>query len=133
MPASTTDDFLILTVGDDNVDIADPEHAACTPKHVSVRRLLVGGTQWMPLSAAIKQRLVWGAHGGTGGIVLLAARTKDAFRPPAQWWPALPSAPRSSAGAEACMPIEADLEAFSPGRTAAHDGHGRLAEGERAF
>ena len=29
--------------------------------------------------------------------------------------------------------IEADLEAFSPGRAAAHDGHGRLAEGERAF
>ena len=29
--------------------------------------------------------------------------------------------------------IEADLEAISPGRAAAHDGHGRLAEGERAF
>ena len=29
--------------------------------------------------------------------------------------------------------FEADLEAFSPGRAAAHDGHGRLAEGERAF
>ena len=29
--------------------------------------------------------------------------------------------------------IEADLEAFSPGRVAAHDGHGRLAEGTRAF
>ena len=31
------------------------------------------------------------------------------------------------------VPIEADLEAFSSGRAAAHDGHGRLAEGERAF
>ena len=29
--------------------------------------------------------------------------------------------------------IEADLEAFSPSRVAAHDGHGRLAEGKRAF
>ena len=29
--------------------------------------------------------------------------------------------------------IEADLEAFSPGRVAAHGGHGRLVEGERAF
>ena len=28
---------------------------------------------------------------------------------------------------------EPGLEAFSPGRAAAHDGHGRLAEGERAF
>ena len=31
------------------------------------------------------------------------------------------------------MAIEADLEAFSPGKAAAQDGHGRLAEGERAF
>ena len=29
--------------------------------------------------------------------------------------------------------IEADLEAFSPGRVAAHDGHDWLAEGKRAF
>ena len=34
---------------------------------------------------------------------------------------------------EAFTVIEADLEAFSPGRVAVHDGHGRLAEGERAF
>ena len=40
---------------------------------------------------------------------------------------------RSSAGAEACMPIEADHEAVSPARAAAGDGRGRLAEGERAF
>ena len=33
----------------------------------------------------------------------------------------------------AFMVIEAGLEAFSPGRVAAHDGHGRLAEGKRAF
>ena len=43
------------------------------------------------------------------------------------------SASRGSLCAEAFTAIEADLEAFSPGRAAAHDGHGRLAEGERAF
>ena len=36
-------------------------------------------------------------------------------------------------GLRAFTVIEADLEAFSPGRAAAHDSHGRLAEGERAF
>ena len=41
--------------------------------------------------------------------------------------------PRGSLCAEAFTAIEADLEAFSPGRAAAHDGHGRLTEGERAF
>ena len=45
----------------------------------------------------------------------------------------LHSAPRGSLCAEAFRVIEADLEAFSPGRAAAHDGHGRLAERERAF
>ena len=43
------------------------------------------------------------------------------------------SAPRLSAGAEDFMPIEADLEAFSPGRVAAVGVRSRLAEGERAF
>ena len=42
-------------------------------------------------------------------------------------------AARSSLCAEAFTAIEADLEAFSPGRTAAHDGHGRLMEGKRAL
>ena len=40
----------------------------------------------------------------------------------------LHSAPRGSLCAEAFRVIEADLEAFSPGRAAAHDGHGRLAK-----
>ena len=44
----------------------------------------------------------------------------------------LQSEPRSSLCAVAFTAIEADLEAFSPGRMAAHDGHGRLAEGKRA-
>ena len=35
--------------------------------------------------------------------------------------------------AEAFMVIEADLEAFGPGRVAAVGVRGRLAEGERAF
>ena len=45
----------------------------------------------------------------------------------------LHSAPRASLCAEAFMPIEADLEAFSPGRVAAVGVRGGLAEGERAF
>ena len=45
----------------------------------------------------------------------------------------LHSAPRASLCAEAFMPIEADLEAFSPGRVAAVGVRGRLAEGDRAF
>ena len=43
------------------------------------------------------------------------------------------AAPRASLNAEAFMPIEADLEAFSPDRVAAHGVRGGLAEGERAF
>ena len=38
----------------------------------------------------------------------------------------LHSAPRGSLCAEAFRATEADLEAFSPGRAAAHNGHGRL-------
>ena len=45
----------------------------------------------------------------------------------------LHSAPRGSLCAEAFRAIEADLEAFSPGRAAAGGGRGGLAEGERAF
>ena len=40
---------------------------------------------------------------------------------------------RGSLYAETFTAIKADLEAFSPGREAVHDGHGRLADGERAF
>ena len=35
-------------------------------------------------------------------------------------------------GVHSSFSFEADLEAVSPGRTAAHDGHGRLAEARRA-
>ena len=45
----------------------------------------------------------------------------------------LHSAPRLSDGAEDFVPIEADLEAFSPGRVAAVGMRGRLAEGDRDF
>ena len=62
MPASTTDDFLILTVGDDNVDIEHSIDAAGPSMHDAARRLLVRRTQCVPLSAPIKQRLVWAAQ-----------------------------------------------------------------------
>ena len=47
---------------------------------------------------------------------------------------ATPHTAHAARGAVAFTVIEANnLEAFSPGRVAAHDGHGRLAEGKRAF
>ena len=77
MAASSADDHLTVG-GDANVVVgADPEHAACTSLHVPARWLLDRRTQYMPLSATIKQRLVCGAHGGTGGIVLPAACLLD--------------------------------------------------------
>ena len=45
----------------------------------------------------------------------------------------LHSAPRGSLCAEAFRAIEADLEAFSPGRVVAVGVRGGLAEGERVF
>ena len=93
-----------------------------------------GGTQWMVLTAAVNSPMVCGAREGTGSACY--------GQPPRQTLPlrlrrrgsrALPSAPRSSPGAEACRAIEADLGAISPGRAAAGGGHGRLAESERAF
>ena len=86
MAASSADDHLTVG-GDANVVVgADPEHADGSRTHVPARWLLDGGTQWMPLSAAIKQRLVCDAHGGTatGGIVLPASTTNFAFGPLAQ-------------------------------------------------
>ena len=47
--------------------------------------------------------------------------------------PLPPVTAQSSPGAEAFRVIEADLGAISPGWAAAGGGHGRLAEGERAF
>ena len=101
-------------------------------------RIVDGGTQSMVLSAAINNRLVCGAQGGTGSMLQSAAATNFAFPPSAQRTrlqrkASLPSAPRSSPGAEACRAIEADLGAISPGREAAGDGRGGLAEGERAY
>ena len=84
MAASSADDHLTVDGDADVVVSAEPVHAAGSSMHVSVRWLLDGGTQWMPLSAAIKQRLVCGAHGGTGSIVLPASTTKIAFGPPAE-------------------------------------------------
>ena len=84
MAASSADDHLTVGGDADVVVIVSRCDAACTSLHVSVRWLLDGGTQWMPLSAAIKQRLVCGAHGGTGNIVLPASTTNIAFGPPAE-------------------------------------------------
>jgi len=49
------------------------------------------------------------------------------------WKLVLHSEPCGSVCAVAFTAIEADLEAFSPGRAAAVGVHVRLAEGERAF
>ena len=84
MAASSADDHLTVGGDADVVVSAESVHAACTSLHVSVRWLLDGGTQSMPLSAAIKQRLVCGAHAGPNSIVLPASTTKIAFGPPAE-------------------------------------------------
>ena len=84
MAASSADDHLTVGGDADVVVIVSRCDAACTSMHVSVRWLLDGRTQYMPLSAAIKQRLVCGAHGGTGSIVLPASTTNIAFGPPAE-------------------------------------------------
>ena len=84
MAASSADDHLTVGGDADVVVSAEPIHAAGSSMHVSVRWLLDGGTQWMPLSAAIKQRLVCGAHGGTGSIVQPASTTNFAFGPLAE-------------------------------------------------
>ena len=84
MAASSADDH--LTVGGD-ADVVVSESrcdAACTSLHVSVRWLLDGRTQSMPQSAAIKQRLVCGAHGASCSIVLTASTTNIAVGPPAE-------------------------------------------------
>ena len=84
MAASSADDHLTVGGDADVVVSAEPVHAACTSLHVSVRWLLDGGTQSMPLSAAIKQRLVCGAQGGTGSMNCSAVATNIAFGPPAE-------------------------------------------------
>ena len=84
MAASSADDHLTVG-GDANVVVgADPEHAVGSRPHVPARWLLDGGTQWMPLSAAIKQRLVCGSQRGPYSIVLPASTTNFAFRPLAE-------------------------------------------------
>ena len=57
MAASSADDHLTVGGDADVVVSADPEHAAGPSLYVPARWLLDGGTQSMPLSAAIKQRL----------------------------------------------------------------------------
>ena len=90
MAASSADDHLTVG-GDANVVVgADPQHAAGTRTHVPACWLLDGGTQSMPLSAAIKQRLVCGAHAGPNSMLLPASATNFAFEPPCLYLPARP-------------------------------------------
>ena len=60
MAASSADDHLTVGGDADVVVIVSRCDAAGSYMYISlsVRWLLDGGTQWMPLSAAIKQRLV---------------------------------------------------------------------------
>ena len=87
MAASSADDHLTVGGDADVVVIVSRCDAAGSSMHVSVRWLLDGGTQSMPLSAAIKQRLVCGAHAAhaaPNSIVLPASTTNIAFGPPAE-------------------------------------------------
>ena len=84
MAASSADDHLTVGGDADVVVIESRCDAAGPSMHVSVRWLLDGGTQSMPLSAAIKQRLVCGAHAGPNSIVLPPSTTNFAVGPPAE-------------------------------------------------
>ena len=77
MAALSADDHLTVG-GDANVVVgADPEHAVGSRPHVPARWLLDGGTQWMPLSAAIKQRLVCGSQRGPRALQHRSAYVDD--------------------------------------------------------
>ena len=84
MAASSADDHLTVGGDADVVVIVSRCDAAGTRTHVSARWLIDGRTQYMPLSAAIKQRLVCGAHGAPNSIVVPASTTNIAFGPPAE-------------------------------------------------
>ena len=84
MAASSADDHLTVGGDADVVVIVSRCDAAGSSMHVSVRWLLVRRTQYIPLSATIKQRLVCGAHSGPYSIVLPASTTNIAFGPPAE-------------------------------------------------
>ena len=84
MAASSADDHLTVGGDADVVVSAEPIHAAGPSMHISVRWLLDGGTQSMPLSATIKQRLVCGAHRGPYSNKSPASTTNIAFGPPAE-------------------------------------------------
>ena len=85
MAASTTDDFLILTVGDDVVGVNTQKTPAMALQATGQEQTGVGRTQSMPLSAANTCLRYHQAVHAYGRDQSLAARTKDAFRPPAQW------------------------------------------------
>ena len=84
MAESSADDHLTVGGDADVVVSAEPIHAAGPSLHVSAHWLLVGGTQCMPLSATIKQRLVCGAHRGPYSMNCSAVATNIAVGPPAE-------------------------------------------------
>ena len=85
MAASTTDDFLILTVGDDVVGVNTQKTPAIALLGIGHSQTTVGGTQCMPLSAPHTCLRHCRAVHAYGRDQSLAARTKAAFQPPAQW------------------------------------------------
>ena len=98
-------------------------------------RIVDGGTQSMPLSAAIKNSTSAEGVDGTFQHATVSRRDKHCLSAfgaevaePAQ------RATELARRRGSCRAIEADLRAISPGgRAAAGDGRGGLAEGERAF
>ena len=93
----------------------------------------VGGTHCIPLSAANTSLRYHHAVRAYGRVKLVTRSVGEQDSSADGWKLVLHSEPCGSVCAVAFTAIEADLEAFSPGRAAVHDGHGRLAEGERAF
>ena len=98
---------------------------------------VVKRTHGYPLSALHTSLPYWEAENGANGYTVVCVTRRPAgFCRRRLTSGAAQQATRLRRGslyAETFTAIKADLEAFSPDREAAHDGHGRLVEGERAF
>ena len=133
MASSTTDHHLAVH-DDEEVGVNLLRCDAPRTSHAYRTRWIVDGrTQWIVLSATINNPTCAACVGGTGSIVLVTAGVGEQNSAADGWKLVLHSEPCGSVCAVAFTAIEADLEAFSPGRAAAVGVHGRLAEGERAF
>ena len=91
------------------------------------------GTQWYALSAGIAwdHQLMACVH--MADVYRHAYTAASRILPPPAEKAGAAQRATAAAGRRGLQAIEADLEAFGPGRAAAHGGHGRLAEGERVF